>query len=71
MKQKYLDSEIETLNIDSCTQNKLKINNIKYIKDLWILKRKDLKMISLTDKEINNIIVKLQLNGLDLNKKKY
>ncbi len=71
MKQKYLDSEIETLNIDSCTQNKLKINNIKYIKDLWILKRKDLKMINLTDKEINNIIVKLQLNGLDLNKKKY
>ena len=71
MKQKYLDSGIESLDVDSHTQDKLKINNINYIKDLWVLKRKDLKMISLTDKEINNIIVKLQLNGLDLNKKKY
>ena len=67
MKQKYLDSGIESLDVDSHTQDKLKINNINYIKDLWVLKRKDLKMISLTDKEINNIIVKLQLNGLDLN----
>jgi len=71
MRQQYLDSKIENLKVDIKIENKLKVNNINYIKELWILKRKDLKCINLTDKEINDIVVKLQLNGLDLNKKSY
>lgn len=71
MKQKYLENEIEILKIDSTTEKKLKTNHIEQVKDLWVLKRKDLKEIKLSDKEINNIIVKLQLNGFDLNKKIY
>ena len=71
MKPKYLDNKIEILNVDIDTKKKLEINNIKYIKDLWILKRKDLKEFNFTDREINNIVVKLQLNGLDLNGKVY
>lgn len=41
------------------------------IKEIWILKRKDLKDIVLTDKEIKSIVISLQLEGLDLNKKIY
>ena len=35
------------------------------------IKEKDLKKMNLTDKEINYISIKLQLKGIDLNKKKY
>lgn len=41
------------------------------IEEIWILKRKDLKDIGLTDKEIKSIVISLQLEGLDLNKKIY
>ena len=50
---------------------KLYDNNIKTINDIWILKRKDLKDIGLNDKEIKSIVISLQLEGLDLNKKIY
>ncbi len=46
-------------------------NNIYFIKDIWVLKRKDLKKMSLTDKEIKSVIITLQLEGLDLGKKIY
>lgn len=71
MKQKYLDNNIEILNVDKSIESKLKDNNISFVKELWVLKRKDLKSINFTDKEINDIVVKLQLNGYDLNKKRY
>lgn len=65
-----LDNKIDYLNISSKLEQKLNENNIYYIKDLWLLKRADLKKF-LNDKEVTDIIIKLQLSGLDLNKKVY
>ena len=50
---------------------KLNESNIKYIEEVWVLKRSELKSRGFTNEEINNIIISLQLIGLDLNKKKY
>ncbi len=62
---------ITKLNLTTNLTKKLYDNNINTINDIWILKRKDLKNIGLTDKEIKSIIIALQLEGLDLNKKIY
>lgn len=69
--KKCLENSIDFLNIKESTLIKLKNNNISTVNDIWLLKRKDLKAFNLADSEINQIIVKLQLNGLDLNKKVY
>jgi len=69
--KKYLELPIESLNIKKNIIDKLKHNNIFSIKELWVLKRKDLKVFDLNDIEINQIIINLQLNGIDLNKKVY
>ena len=71
MKNKILDSEIEVLTLNDNVVKKLKNNNINYVKDLWSLSRKDLKNLNFLDRDIQGIIIKLQLKGLDLNKKKY
>lgn len=63
--------EITKLNLTSNLLKKLYDNNIKTINDIWILKKKDLKDIGLNDKEIKSIVISLQLEGLDLNKKIY
>ena len=66
-----LEDSIKKMNLTDKVINKLQENNIKYIKDVWILKRKDLKKFNLTYKEIKSIIIALQLEGLDLGKKMY
>ena len=66
----YLDKKIEIMNLDNKLNAKLKENNIVSVRDLWVKKRKDLKAMKLSDVEINKVIVQLQLNGYDLNKKK-
>ena len=71
IKNKILDKELSYLKIDSKVIEVLNNNNIHLISDLWPLTRKDLKSLKISDKDIHNIIVKLQLNGLDLNKRKY
>lgn len=68
---KSVEDKIETLNISSNIINKLKKININYIKEIWKLTRKDLKNIGFNDQEIKQIIISLQLEGLDLNKKIY
>lgn len=68
---KSVEDKIETLNISSNIINKLKKFNINYIKEIWKLTRKDLKNIGFNDQEIKQIIISLQLEGLDLNKKIY
>lgn len=68
---KHLTAPIETLEIDTNIIFKLHQNNIYNVKDLWNLKRKNLKELGLTDSEIKHITIKLQLNSLDLNKKIY
>lgn len=62
---------ISNLNLEKELENKLKEKNFFNIEDVWKLKRKDLKALGFTNDEINDIIISLQLIGLDLNKKKY
>jgi len=71
MSNMLIDSSISKLNIDNQIITKLKSNNILKIKDLWNLKRKELKQLGLTDQEIKHIVIKLQLHSIDLNKKVY
>lgn len=66
-----LEDSVKKMNLTDKIINKLLDNNIVFIKDLWVLKRKDLKKIKMTDKEIKSIIIALQLEGLDLGKKMY
>ena len=66
-----LREDISKLNLSHEIVTILKENKINTINELWSLKRKDLKNMGLKDSKINTIIIKLQLIGLDLNKKKY
>ena len=71
MKSKILEKDLSYLNLDTKIISILNDNNIYTINDLWGLNRKSVKTYNISDKDIHNIIVKLQLNGLDLNKRKY
>lgn len=71
MQNKYLDKKIGLIDIDEKYVKKLNDNKIYLVKELFILNRKKLKQIGFADTEINKIIIKLQLIGLDLNGKKY
>ena len=66
-----IEDKIDTLKLSKNINKILKENNIIYIKDLWILNRKKLKELGLIYKEIKEVIISLQLQGLDLNKKIY
>jgi len=66
-----LTDDIKALDLSPKINKILYDNNIKLINDLWLLNRKELKKLNLTDKEIKSIIISLQLQGLDLNKKIY
>ena len=67
----YEEDDLELLELDKNIFNKLKSSNIKTVGDLWVLNRKKLKSVGLKDQEINQVIIKLQLLGLDLNKRIY
>ena len=70
-RQKILEKNIEELDINPSIVNVLKENSINKIEDVWALSRKDLKDFNLKDSDISQITIKLQLYGLDLNKKVY
>jgi len=70
-KKLWLEKPIEELNLDKKITAILKTHNITIIKDVWLLRRQDLKKLDLTDSEITQISIKLQLYGFDLNKKIY
>jgi DNA-directed RNA polymerase alpha subunit len=67
----FFEGKIEKLEIDYDIIIKLNNNAIYTINDLWNLSRRDLKKLKLTDGEINQIIVKMQLYGIDLNRRIY
>ena len=67
----YIEDDIKKLNLSTSLNKKLQEKNLTTIKDIWVLKRKELKELGLNDKEIKDIIISLQLIGLDLNKKIY
>lgn len=71
MKKRILEDLLSVLEIDSSIVDKLRDKDVLTIEDLWRLKRKDLKEMGFKDSEIMHIIIKLQLYGLDLNKKSY
>ena len=71
MRNKILNSDISVLGLDNKILDKLRSSKLNLVNELWVLGRKDLKDLSLSDSEINQIIIKLQLNGVDLNKKVY
>ncbi len=71
MKNKILNSDISILGLDDSLQDKLRINELNMVNEVWSLDRKELKSLQLSDSEINQIIIKLQLNGVDLNKRVY
>ena len=70
MRNKYLDEDISYLKLNNDINNIFKDNNILKIEDLWIKNRTYLRSLGLSDNEIKQIIIKLELIGLDLNKRK-
>lgn len=66
-----IEKSISVLDLEKETKDILKNNNISKIEDLWVLNRKKLKEMGISDTEIKQIVIKLQLLGLDLNKKMY
>lgn len=66
-----VNDKIIKLGIDNRIIKIFNNNDIITIDDLWSLKRKDLKDMNFSSEEIKHIIIKMQLNGIDLNKKKY
>ncbi|NLA33704.1 MAG: hypothetical protein GX861_02420 [Tenericutes bacterium] len=71
MNKELLNKEIIQLDIDPSIIKKLNSNDINIIDELWCFKRKELKKIGLNDNEIKQVIIKLQLKGMDLNRRKY
>lgn len=66
-----LEKNIEELQLNNKIIYKLKEKDIRIIKDLWKMKRKELKQLGFSDSEISQIIIKLQLHAIDLNKRVY
>lgn len=62
--------ELTKLELDDKILKKLKKNNINSLEELWNLNIKNLKQLNFSYEEINSIAIKLQLKGLDLNKRK-
>lgn len=67
----HAEKDISDLELDPKVNKILKDNNINTIGDLWVLNKKKLKEIGIVDSDIKFISIKLQLLGLDLNKKVY
>ena len=65
-----LKNDVSYLKLNKKIINILHENNINTIEDLWCKTKINLKSINLTDTQIKEIIIKLELMGLDLNKKK-
>lgn len=70
-KCKYLDEDISILELSDEVFKRLKDMSVSSIDNLWNLSRTDLKNHGFTDKEIKHISIKMQLLGIDLNKKIY
>ena len=66
-----VNEKINKLGIDDSIVKVFNSRDIITINDLWSLKRKDLKDMNFSGEQINHIIIKMQLNGIDLNIKKY
>ena len=68
---KYIYKDISILGLDDNIACLLTKNEIRTVNELWLKTKKDLKNYGLKDKDIKYASIKLQLIGLDLNKKMY
>lgn len=68
---KYIYKDISILGLDDNIACLLTKNEIRTVNDLWLKTKKDLKNYGLKNKDIKYASIKLQLIGLDLNKKMY
>lgn len=66
-----LNANLSVIELDTKIINKLNNNDIKDINDLWKTSRTNLKKMGFNDSELNQISIKMQLHGMDLNKKIY
>jgi len=72
MKNKeFLNNKIELLNLDEIIIEKLNSIDICKVEDLWKCNRSYLKNNNFSNTDISQIKIRLQLIGLDLNKKIY
>lgn len=58
------------LNLPKTILDKLKANNIDSVQKIWVMSRKELRLLDFSYEEINIIAIKFQLKGMDLNKRK-
>lgn len=70
MYKKWENKNINELSLDKEIIDKLYEKEVFLIRDLCTLRRRILKDYGFSNDEINNIIITLQLVGLDLNRKK-
>lgn len=70
-KNEYVESDIDILDLDSDITKILRAKDINTVGLVWVQTRKSLKELGLKDSDIKQVIIKLQLLGLDLNKKIY
>ena len=70
-KNEYVESNIDILDLDNEIIKIFKDNQIYTVGQVWTQTRKSLKGLGLKDSDIIQVIIKLQLLGLDLNKKIY
>lgn len=61
---------LNALNLQKAILDKLKLNDINSTEELLKMSRKELKLLGFSYEEINLIAIKLQLIGMDLNKRK-
>jgi hypothetical protein len=61
---------LNDLNLQKAILDKLKLNDINSTEELLKMSRKELKLLGFSYEEINLIAIKLQLIGMDLNKRK-
>lgn len=71
MKSNLLKEDVSILSLKENIISKLEENNINKIEELCSMTKADLRNINFEQSDISNIEIKLQLNGLDIKKKRY
>lgn len=66
-----MEDTVTNLQLEKGIAKKLIHFGIVSVKALWTKNRKELKQLGFSDSEINQIMISLQLEGLDFNRKKY
>ena len=71
MKSNLLKEDLSILNLNDDVMQRLEDNNIMKVEDLCSMTKADLRNINFEQSDISTIEIKLQLNGLDIKKKRY